>query len=254
MELQSKLQKQQRKAEKAALKALKEQQNIINQAVVEQPISAEKPKKSIADHPAFVVGNGKSRLPIDLKSLLDLGIVYGCNAQYREFDPHYLIAVDVKMVNEIISAGYHKNHEVWTNPNKGILSKHNIKFFSPHKGWSSGPTALWFACSQGHREVFILGFDYQGADGKFNNVYADTFNYKKSTDSATYFGNWLSQTEKVIKEFRSVKFFRVIESGGFIPDKLGYEHTNLTHITIEEFEKRFNGTIYSSKNDQKTTI
>lgn len=214
----------------------------------------ESSKKNLSNYPAIVVGNGTSRAPIDLKSLLKKGIVYGCNAQYREYDPHYLIAVDVKMVNEIIAAGYHKTHQVWTNPNKGIVTKQNINFFSPHKGWSSGPTALWFACTQGHREIYILGFDYQGTDGKFNNVYADTFNYKKSTDSATYFGNWLSQTEKVIKEFNKVKFYRVIANDGFIPDKLVAGLSNLLHITIEDFEKKFDRTIYSNENDQKTTI
>lgn len=210
--------------------------------------------KNLHNNPAFVIGNGRSRLPINLQKLLNEGVVYGCNAQYREYDPHYLIAVDVKMVNEIIASGYHKTHQVWTNPNKGVSSKKNINFFNPHKGWSSGPTALWFAASQGHREIYILGFDFQGIDGKFNNVYADTYNYKKSTDSATYFGNWLSQTEKVIKEFKSVKFFRVIEEGAFIPDKLGPLLTNLSHISLEQFENRFNGTIYSDQNDQKTTI
>jgi hypothetical protein len=158
------------------------------------------------------------------------------------------------MVNEIIAAGYHKEHQVWTNPNKGVSTKQSVNFFSPHKGWSSGPTALWFAASQGHKEIFILGFDYQGIDGKFNNVYADTFNYKKSADSATYFGNWLSQTEKVIKEFRGVKFYRVIEAGAFIPDKLGPMLANLSHISIKEFEDRFHGTIYSNQTDQKSTI
>jgi hypothetical protein len=33
------------------------------------------------------------------------------------------------MVNEIIAAGYHKKHQVWTNPNKGIQTKHHINFF-----------------------------------------------------------------------------------------------------------------------------
>jgi hypothetical protein len=61
---------------------------------------------------------------------LNKGVVYGCNAQYREYNPHYLIAVDVKMVNEIVAAGYHKTHQVWTNPNKGIQTKVGINFFS----------------------------------------------------------------------------------------------------------------------------
>ncbi len=211
-------------------------------------------RKNIASNPAFVVGNGRSRLGINVENLLKQGIVYGCNAQYREYEPHYIVAVDVKMVNEIIASGYHKTHQVWTNPNKGITTKHNINFFSPHKGWSSGPTALWFAASQGHKEIFILGFDYQGLDGKFNNVYADTFNYKKSTDSATYFGNWLSQTEKVIKEFKAIKFYRVIEPDTFIPDKLGPLLSNLSHITVGQFQERFEIYNYNNQIDQKTTI
>lgn len=203
---------------------------------------------------AFVLGNGTSRSTVDPKNLLDLGIVYGCNAQYREYEPNYLIAVDVKMVNEIIASGYNKKHAVWTNPNKGISAKKGINFFSPHKGWSSGPTALWFACTNGHKEIYILGFDYQGLNGRFNNVYADTFNYKKSTDSATFFGNWLSQTEKVIREFRDTKFFRVIKSGDYVPDKLGSNLNNLNHINYDEFNQKFQGRIYTSENLQKTTI
>ena len=208
----------------------------------------------LQNNPAFIIGNGTSRLKLNPESLLNKGIVYGCNAQYREYNPHYLIAVDVKMVNEIIDSGYHKQNQVWTNPNKGIRTKNNINFFSPHKGWSSGPTALWFAASQGHKNIYIFGFDYQGIDGKFNNVYADTFNYKKSTDSATYFGNWLNQTEKVIKEYRHTRFYRVINPGNFIPDKLGPSLNNLTHISFEEFEKIFPETIYSDQNGQKTII
>jgi hypothetical protein len=158
------------------------------------------------------------------------------------------------MINEIISAGYHKTHSVWTNPNKGVSTKQNVNFFSPHKGWSSGPTALWYAATQNHREIFILGFDFQGVDGKFNNVYADTFNYKKSTDSATYHGNWLSQTEKVIKEFKHIKFYRVIDAGAFIPDKLGSTLLNFKHITYDELKRRFPEAIYTDQTAQKTTI
>jgi hypothetical protein len=211
-------------------------------------------KQHLHNNPAFIIGNGTSRLRLNPESLLNKGVVYGCNAQYREYDPHYLIAVDVKMVNEIVAAGYHKTHQVWTNPNKGIQTKVGINFFSPHKGWSSGPTALWFAASQGHTQIYIFGFDYQGTNGKFNNIYADTFNYKKSSDSATFFGNWLSQTEKIIKEFKHVKFFRVAEPGAFIPDKLGPNLTNLSHITFEEFEQIYPDTIYSNQTDQKSTI
>lgn len=196
-----------------------------------------KPKPHKPNNIAFVLGNGCSRLNTDATSLKNFGTVYGCNALYRETEPHFLIAVDVKMVNEIIASDYHKTNSVWTNPNKGLSSKHHINFFNPHKGWSSGPTALWFACNQGHKEIYILGFDYLGNNGKFNNVYADTFNYKKSTDSATFFGNWMSQTEKIIHENKNVNFYRVIEPDGFIPDKL-QSMINVKHITYEIFNDR----------------
>jgi len=203
---------------------------------------------------AFVLGNGTSRTSLNHNTLLDKGIVYACNAIYREFEPHYLIAVDVKMVNEIVASGYHKTHAVWTNPNKGISTKHHLNMFSPHKGWSSGPTALWHASSQGHQEIYIFGFDYQGLQGKFNNVYADTYNYKKSNDAATFHGNWLSQTERTIKDFKNIQFYRVINPGDFIPDQLGIQLKNLKHLTYEEFDKKFPGCTYTAENVQKTTI
>lgn len=210
-------------------------------------------QKQQQNNTAFVLGNGKSRLTLNLEGLRGRGTIIGCNALYREFEPDFLVAVDVKMVNEIISAGYQKTHQVWTNPNKGIMSKSGVNFFAPHKGWSSGPTALWFACTQGHKNVYIFGFDYQGLDGKFNNVYADTFNYKKSADSATYFGNWLNQTEKTIKEYRTINFFRVADTASFIPDKLR-NLPNLQHISFRDFESKYPGTIYSNETIQKTTI
>lgn len=202
---------------------------------------------------AFVLGNGISRKHLKHSAVIQHGTVYGCNALYREFEPDFLIAVDVKMVNEIIASGYQKTHVVWTNPNKGIKGQ-GINFFNPHKGWSSGPTALHFACERGHREIYIFGFDYQGIAGKFNNIYADTYNYKFSTDVATFHGNWLSQTEKTIRDWNSVKFYRVIAKGDLIPENLGVSCPNLQHIYYEDFERKFPGTIYSDQNDQKSII
>jgi hypothetical protein len=203
---------------------------------------------------AFVLGNGTSRLSLNHHSLLDKGIVYACNAMYREFEPHYLIAVDVKMVNEIVASGYNKTHAVWTNPNKGISTKHHLNLFNPHKGWSSGPTALWFASEQGHRDIYLFGFDYQGLQGRFNNVYADTYNYKKTSDTATFHGNWLSQTERTIKDFRHTQYYRVINPGDFVPDQLGIQVKNIKHITYDDFNSRFPGCTYTAQTVQKTTI
>ena len=190
---------------------------------------------------AFVLGNGTSRKSILVENLAKYGKIYGCNALYRSFSPDYLVAVDVKMILEINKAGYQHKHEVWTNPNKTFNLIKNLNFFNPSKGWSSGPTALWLASKHRYKKVYILGFDYKGVDNgkKFNNMYADTNNYKKSTDGATFFGNWLRQTRSVIQTTPQIEYIRVIQSDNYNPDELN-TFDNYSTIFIEDFKKIFN--------------
>jgi hypothetical protein len=190
---------------------------------------------------AFVLGNGTSRKSIDLEKLKNIAKVYACNAVYRTFQPDYLVAVDVKMVLEINKAGYQHKNTVWTNPNNSYQRIKNLNFFSPSKGWSSGPTALWLAAEHGYETVYILGFDYRGLNqGRLlNNIYADTANYKKSTDGATFFGNWMRQTISVVKQHPEIKFVRVIASDNYDPDELN-TFDNYSTMFIEDFAKIFN--------------
>ena len=189
---------------------------------------------------AFVCGNGTSRKSIELESLRPHGKIYACNAVYRTFRPDYLVAVDVKMVLEINKAGFQHHNQVWTNPNKSYQHIKNLNLFQPSKGWSSGPTALWLASQHKYDKIFILGFDYKGLEGgsKLNNIYADTPNYKKSTDGATFFGNWMRQTKNILQTHRHIKFYRVITPDNYIPEELN-NFNNLEHIYIEDFKKMF---------------
>lgn len=198
---------------------------------------------------AFVIGNGTSRAGICLPDLMQLGTVYGCNAQYREYAPHHLVAVDVKMIKEIVKTGYHLDHAVWTNPNRGVKQIPGLNLISPHRGWASGPTALWLAARNGHKKIFILGFDYYGIGGKVNNMYAGTANYKKPSDKATYHGNWLNQTKRVLREYNTTQFCRVIASDCQIPDLLN-SINNLTHISLETFNEQ----LIDIKKGQKSTV
>ena len=157
-----------------------------------------------------MLGNGTSRKSIDLTQLKEYGSMYGCNALYREFDPDYLVAVDTKMILEINKAGYQHSHEVWTNTNRAFHQMTGFNFFNPSKGWSSGPTALWLASTHDTQAIYIIGFDYQGLDDKINNVYADTNNYKKSHERATYNGNWLNQTVITCRKFDKKRYIRVL--------------------------------------------
>ena len=194
------------------------------------------PVKKTSNQIAFVLGNGTSRKSIQVEEIANIGKIYGCNALYRTFAPDYLIAVDVKMILEISKSGYQKKHTVWTNPNKAYGGIPNLNLFQPSKGWSSGPTALWLASQHRYEKIYILGFDYKGLGNKFNNLYADTANYKKSQDSATFFGNWLRQTKNVIQENPEIQYVRVIAPDNYQPDELN-KFRNFSTITVEDFKK-----------------
>jgi hypothetical protein len=208
-------------------------------AVIEQ-LSVQPQRITPNPRAAFVLGNGTSRKDIDPTKLHPYGKLYGCNALYRTFAPDYLVAVDVKMILEINKAGYQHHNKVWTNPNKSYSRIQNLNYFQPSKGWSSGPTALWLASQHGYDKIYILGFDYKGLDEgkKLNNIYADTVNYKKITDGATFFGNWLRQTASVIKENPHITYIRVITSDNYVPEELN-KFNNLKTIYVEDFKKVF---------------
>ena len=53
----------------------------------------------------FVLGNGQSRLGLDLKELRKHGKIYGCNAIYRDFKPDVLIGVDQGIMHEMYHSG-----------------------------------------------------------------------------------------------------------------------------------------------------
>ena len=188
---------------------------------------------------AFVLVNGRSRLALKCANLKNYGTVYACNAIYRDFTPEHLIAVDAKMVLELIENNVLDTTNVYTNFNNRFKNTPKLNILQPNKGWSSGPTALWLASTHGYDEIYILGFDYQGLEQnkKVNNVYADTPNYKKSHEPATFYGNWLRQTEAVLKEFAGTKYYRVGPETLFDPN---FKMTNLVNIDYPAFVRHIN--------------
>ena len=150
------------------------------------------------------------------------------------------------MIHEIAETDYMLHNKVWSNFNEQYRKNQKImdfvQWFKPSLGWSSGPTALRMACEQGFKEIYILGFDYQGhKDGQrftLNNIFGDTRNYKRKKDEATFFGNWMNQTKRCLKDFPGVKFHRVIPEGWFKPKDLEWAG-NIDHPTTEELLAKF---------------
>ena len=199
---------------------------------------------------AFVLGNGESRRGIKIAELQQHGKVFACNGVFRTETPDYLIAVDPKMIFEIGETEYLVQHEVWSNFNhqyeKNPKILNHVRWFQPSLGWSSGPTALKMAADKGFDTIYILGFDYQGypRDQKhnryqFNNMFKDTRNYKRSVDEATFYGNWMNQTKRVLRDYPKIQFHRVIPAGGFKPHDLEFAE-NFKHLDLDQFVKIYN--------------
>lgn len=183
---------------------------------------------------AFVLGNGISRQQIDLNALRTYGKIYGCNALYRDFVPDVLVSTDTPISEAIQNSGYANTNCMYTRkPIHGMGAQYIPQ---PYFGYSSGPIALALAADEDHTMIYIIGFDMGPAsNGRFNNVYADTEFYKKSSSTPTYTGNWAKQMASVIKEHRRKNFVRV--AGPTTAQVQEFKNlSNLTQISVEEFK------------------
>lgn len=189
---------------------------------------------------AFVLGNGVSRLQVDLKTLENLGPIYGCNALYREFTPAVLISTDTPISQRIQQEGYSANNVLYTRkPIPGLGAK---RVPQQYFGFSSGPIAVGIAAIDKHSAVYLLGFDMgPTASDRFNNVYADTEFYKKSSARPTYTGNWIRQLQRICDDFPHTNFFRV--QGKTTADLVELSKIrNLCHMPMIDFLNRINNT------------
>jgi hypothetical protein len=188
---------------------------------------------------AFVLGNGLSRKEIDLENLRHFGPVYGCNALYRDFTPTVLVSTDRPISERIQDSGYAKTHRFYTRkplPGSGA----NIipqKYF----GYSSGPVAASVAGFDGASVIYLIGFDMGPVNNHFNNMYADTEFYKKSSAAPTYTGNWARQLCTIMRDFGGTAFVRVhgnttAHIDDFKPIK------NFRTMPMTEFLNRINNT------------
>ena len=189
---------------------------------------------------AFVLGNGISRKQVDLNLLKTLGRVYGCNAIYREFIPDVLISTDLPISDRIQHEGYSQRNRHYTR--KPFPDLGAIRIAQQYFGYSSGPVAVGQAALDGATTIYLVGFDMGPTrTGRFNNIYADTEFYKKSSAVPTFTGNWVRQLKQITKDFPKTSFVRVTgDTTAELPDLLAI--LNMAHMPMEEFQNRINNT------------
>jgi len=183
---------------------------------------------------AFVLGNGISRQAVDLAQLKTLGTTYGCNAIYREFVPDVLISTDTPISERIQAEGYSQKHVHYTR--KPLSDSGSRRIAQKYFGYSSGPVAVAQAAIDGAIAIYLLGFDLGPTrTGRFNNCYADTEFYKKSSANPTFTGNWVRQLQTIMKDYPKTSFFRVVgDTTAEVRELLGVP--NLAHLQMADFQ------------------
>lgn len=167
----------------------------------------------------FVIGNGESRKGFDLNLIKNEGQIYGCNALYRDFSPHSIVTVDMKITdhlrnrkNDFDLIFFERGHG-----KLGLLMKGGgYTDLGRYKSWAAGPTAAWSLCKRMAHHIhiiFLIGFDFYSRNDKINNVYKGTKFYRKASERSVNPKNWIHQFKMVFHEFRDKEFIRVMPDG-----------------------------------------
>tara|TARA_B100001778_G_C18437089_1_gene560619 strand:- start:99 stop:848 length:750 start_codon:yes stop_codon:yes gene_type:complete len=184
--------------------------------------------------PAFVIGNGRSRLKFDLETLRAKGTIYGCNALYRDFRPDYLVAKDKKICQEIAKNYPLHKRPCYTQKQNLELDKNFVLIPKGPDGidMTTGMTAVHIAIHDGHTKIYLLGFDttYVGKDKQYNHVYAGTNAYGPKTVDEDHSGFFAIRMFDFFNHFQNINFIRV---GGKTVDMFA-KCKNFTQLTYKE--------------------
>lgn len=173
---------------------------------------------------AFILGNGKSRLRQNLTYLHGqtggadgirrVGQTYGCNMLFQDFSPTFLICTNPDICKLIAETDYCEDNIVYSTK-KNIL-QHPGKFHL-YPYWHSlfaGPAATRLACADGHKKVYLLGFDFY--DETTENIYPQYGNsyipYKDQKQIANINEKLISQMVNVMTSYNKVQFYHVFGS------------------------------------------
>jgi hypothetical protein len=172
------------------------------------------------DHSVIVIGNGESRISLDIRSYWDKINLIGCNAIHRDMKVNHLVCCDHRMVREAVNNK--KVSTIYTRPRYykdfyKVLQKEKVKNLPdlPYEGslkpdqpehWGSGPYAVLLAANLNFKDILIVGFDLYGKNNLVNNVYKGSQNYLPENKSAVDPSYWIYQMRKVFLHYSDKTF------------------------------------------------
>lgn len=203
---------------------------------------------------AVVIGNGISRLDFNLKLILpnrdhtpwgEVGPwqpavnkkkfkTYGCNAVYRNYRPDFLIATGDKFLDEIVATDYCEDNIVYANKYALPLYENKFHYIPQDPSYNSGAIAAYLAAFDGHKKVYLLGFDGIDNDSDIYNVYANTNAYPSKTELIRE-DYWVQALDHVMEIYSDTEFIRVAPSNTFRTPELWKYRLNFRTINFRQF-------------------
>ena len=135
---------------------------------------------------------------------------------------------------EIANSGFCDDHVVYAN--KWNIAEYPKQFYliPQDPAWNAGSLATYMACFDGHKKIFLLGFDGNDTDGHNYNIYAGTAGYPSLTDTVTE-GIWEKTMACVFDTYSDVDFIRVSPTDNFRTPESWKYCVNLRTINFRQF-------------------
>jgi len=159
---------------------------------------------------AIVLGNGISRITPEVQLIINQNnrrvaegykTTYACNAAYRDVKADYYIVKERLLFAEIPVEKYNSmfvSNDMWVTYRDTNLIPY-IYYMD------SGSTGAYLAAFDGHKKVFLFGFD--GSDNDTNqNVYANSLGYERNDFTHETHHSYLYE---VCRVYNSTEFYRV---------------------------------------------
>lgn len=206
-------------------------ESIVTELILEnnewEPVTEYVPNSVFSSHTtsqAVAIGNGPTRNEFDLRHIARHkgGLLaasklqsYGCNYLYQTFTPDFLVAVDAEKVKTIAESGYTENHIVYTNAQYMLEYPGKFYLTPQNPAYDAGSLAAYLACFDGHRKVFLLGYD----------------NYTNENEHAF----WVSTLLSVMITYPDVEFVRVMPTNKYAVSDALIRQVNFRQIGFREF-------------------
>lgn len=183
----------------------------------------------------LVIGNGESRLDLNLTNILTTITSIGCNAIYRDHQVDHLVCVDRRMVKEAkqrhpniyTRKDWSQHFNVGTVPD---LPYTGVKRQDDPWHWGSGPYSVLLGATL-FKQIHMIGFDLYSKSSTVNNVYKNTANYSSSDQRAVDPSYWIYQISKVFETFPD-KYFTVYNNNWIIPES--WKMNNVSFKTLDK--------------------